>query len=159
MMVDRWMRAAALGLWFAAGACAGDDDEARRPPAATDSVPAAADSADRPADAASADSVEPGLAVMVEPHAAGFVMRGRTDAAALELSVEDGHNVLFGPTEVEVRGGAFRVELALERTDRPTVFAYLVEPGGARQWVVPIPRDGTRVTWGEDPASPADSIP
>lgn len=157
MMDHRWMRILPLALALALAACNGDADDAPRPPAAEPVTPAAADSADTTASAQAADSAEAGLAVVVERRAAGeYVVFGRTEAAALQLSVEDGHNVLYGPADVEVGGGSFRTELRLERTDRPTVFAYVTEPGGQRQWVVPIPLDSTRVTWGAGAADLAD---
>jgi hypothetical protein len=153
MMHNRWMRI--LPLAIALAACNGDADDAPRPPAVEPVTPAA-DSADAAAPA-QADSAEAGLAVVVERRAAGeYVMFGRTEASALQLSVEDGHNVLYGPADVDVRGGSFRTELRLERTDRPTVFAYITEPGGQRQWVVPIPLESTRVTWGAGAADLAD---
>jgi hypothetical protein len=153
MMDNRWMRILPLAIVLAA--CDGDAEDAPRPPAAEPVTPAAADSA--APSPAQADSVEPGLAVVVERRAAGeYVVYGRTEASALQLSVEDGHNVLYGPADVEVRGGAFRTDVRLERTDRPTVFAYITEPSGRRQWVVPIPLESTRVAWGAGAAELAD---
>jgi hypothetical protein len=152
-MMDRWMRTVPLGLLLCA-ACRGDADDAPRPPAAEPVTPAApADSGSAPDSAASADSAQAGLAVVVERRGEGvYVLFGRTEAQALELSVEDGHNVLYGPTELQVSGGAFRTGLTLAPTNRPTVFAYIAEPSGARQWVVPIPLDGSRVVWGSGAA-------
>lgn len=77
-----------------------------------------------------------------------FSLEGRTRAAdALEVTVEDGHNVLYGPTSVEVADGAFRTELAVSPTPMETVYAYITDPAGTRQWVVPIPLDSARVRW------------
>lgn len=146
-----WMRMLALGVGVAA--CGGDADEAERP-AAPAPVPSAAPA---PApDSLPADTAAPvgvaagewsdGLTVVFERRGeADYVMYGRTQAPSLELSVEDGHNVLFGPTQVEVRGGAFRVDVAPEPTGQPASYAYITEPGGSRQWVLPIPRDSVRV--------------
>jgi hypothetical protein len=147
-MMDRWMRVVPLGLLLCA-ACRGDADDAPRPPSTEPVTPAApADSGNAPDSAASADSAQ-GLAVVVERRGEGaYVLFGRTGAQALELSVEDGHNVLYGPAELEVSGGAFRTEFTMEPTNRPTVFAYIAEPSGARQWVVPIALDSSRVVWG-----------
>lgn len=75
-----------------------------------------------------------------------YRLSGRTPGVqTLELSVEDGHDVLYGPVEVPVTGGAFQAEIELEPTRMPRVFAYLTEPAGTRQWVVPIPLDSARV--------------
>lgn len=151
------MRIVPLALAFGVAACERGADGARRPPAAEPVTPSA-DSMDGVP--AAADSAQPGLAVVVSRQGEGrYAMWGRTDAAALQLSVEDGHDVLYGPADVEVRGGAFRMDLALEPTDRPTVFAYVTEPDGARQWVIPIPRDGTRVQWGAGAAELPDAPP
>jgi len=161
-MMIRWMRFLPLAILLAA-ACGDDAEDAPRPPAAEPVTPpaASADSADpaTPPTSAAADS-GPGLAVVVSRRAErSYAMWGRTDAQALELSVEDGHNVLYGPARIEIRGGAFSTELALEPTDRPTVFAYVTEPGGTRQWVVPIPLGSTRVAWGEGAAELPDTPP
>lgn len=161
-MTTRWMRIVPLAIVLSA-ACGDDAGRAPQPPAAEPATPPTATAADPGASAtpgsAPADA-GPGLAVVVNRTAQrAYTMWGRTDAQALELSVEDGHNVLYGPARIEVRGGAFSTELALEPTDRPTAFAYLTEPGGARQWVVPIPLDGTRVEWGAGAADLPVSAP
>jgi hypothetical protein len=158
-MMDRWMRILPAAVLLGAAACRGDADDAPRPPAAEPVTPAP-DSAAASADSASADSAQGGLAVVVERRAGGtYVLFGRTEAQALELSVEDGHNVLFGPTQLAVSGGTFRTDFTLEPTNRPTVFAYIAEPNGARQWVVPIPRDGSRVVWGAGAADLSEPAP
>jgi hypothetical protein len=153
------MRALPVALVVAA-ACDGDGGDAPRPPAAEPVTPAADSGAHTAAPPASADSAEAGLAVVVSRRGErAYALWGRTDAQALELSVEDGHNVLYGPVQVEVRGGVFSTELALEPTTRPTVFAYVTEPGGARQWVVPIPLESTRVEWGAGAADLPETAP
>jgi hypothetical protein len=159
------MRVLPFAIVFAA-ACGDDARDAPRPPAAEPVTPpvAAADSADpaapAPAPAPAPADAGPGLAVVVNRKAErSYAMWGRTDAQALELSVEDGHNVLYGPARIDIRGGAFSTELALEPTNRPTVFAYVTEPGGSRQWVVPIPLDGTRVEWGAGAADLPGTAP
>lgn len=149
----------AVALLVGLAACRGDADDAPPPPAAEPVTPVAADSATPADSSAGADSAQAGLVVVVERRGASYVMFGRTDARALELSVEDGHNVLYGPAELEVRGGAFRTELTLNPTDRETVFAYLAEPSGARQWVVPIPLASDRVTWGAGAAELTEPEP
>ena len=75
-----------------------------------------------------------------------YTIDGRTrGATTVQLTVEDGHDVLYGPVDVPVAGGSFRAEVTLEPTQRRTVFAYLSDPAGKRQWVVPIPLDSARV--------------
>lgn len=151
-MTMRWMGGFGAALVLAMAACGDGAENAPRPPAAQpeSAESAAADeSAVAEGPAAPADSAAGGLAVVVERrNARAYVIQGRTDARALELSVEDGHNILYGPAEVEVQGGVFRTEITLEPTDRPTVFAYVTSRDGARQWVIPIPLDRERVEWG-----------
>ncbi|HEX8393119.1 MAG TPA: hypothetical protein VF665_12315 [Longimicrobium sp.] len=100
-----------------------------------------------------------GLTVVVRRVQPGvYTLAGRTRSAeVLQLSVEDGHNVLYGPTEVTVAGGAFTAEARLEPTEARTVFAYLADLEGTRQWVVPIPLDSAAVHWsgGGEAALPA----
>jgi hypothetical protein len=75
-----------------------------------------------------------------------YTIDGRTrGATTVQLTVEDGHDVLYGPVDVPVTGGSFRAEVTLEPTQRRTVQAYLSDPAGKRQWVVTIPLDSTRV--------------
>jgi hypothetical protein len=75
-----------------------------------------------------------------------YTIDGRTrGATTVQLTVEDGHDVLYGPVDVPVTGGGFRAEVTLEPTQRRTVYAYLSDPAGKRQWVVTIPLDSTRV--------------
>jgi hypothetical protein len=157
-MMIRWMRVLPAALLLAA-ACGDESGDAPEPPAAEPVTPAAADSP-AASTAAPADSAAAGLAVVINRQdERAYVLWGRTDALALELSVEDGHNVLYGPVSIEVRGGAFSTELTLEPTNRPTVFAYVTEPGGARQWVVPISLDATRVVWGAGAADLPETAP
>lgn len=147
-----WMRVLPCALVLAA--CDAGSGDAPQPPAGEPVTPAP-DSG-----AAAADSAQAGLAVVVSRRAErSYALWGRTDAAALQLSVEDGHNVLYGPAEVEVRGGTFSTEIALEPTDRPTVFAYVTEPDGSRQWVIAIPLDGTRIRWGAGAADLPETAP
>ncbi|HZG44101.1 MAG TPA: hypothetical protein VEY93_14230 [Longimicrobium sp.] len=75
-----------------------------------------------------------------------YTIDGRTrGASTVQLTVEDGHDVLYGPVDVPVTGGRFRADVTLEPTQRRTVYAYLSEPAGKRQWVVTIPLDSARV--------------
>jgi hypothetical protein len=112
-----------------------------------------------PAAQAPADTAPPGvlaredtllLAVVRREGEGSYVLHGRTEAAeTLQFSVEDGHYVLFGPAELPVRDdGTFRISFAIDPTEFSTVYAYLVDPGGTGQWVIPIPLDAERVEWG-----------
>lgn len=131
-------------------------DRAERPDPASSadmvpSVPATAarrDSAARPAESAPALS-DTGMTVVVRRVQPGrYVLTGRTRSAdVLQLSVEDGHSVLYGPAEITVTDGAFTAEARLEATEERTVIAYLADPGGTRQWVIPIPLDSAVVNW------------
>lgn len=93
-----------------------------------------------------------GLSVAVRRVERGrYAIEGRTRSAdVLQLSVQDGHNVLYGPTEVTVAGGAFTAEARLEPTEKRTVFAYLADLEGTKQWVIPIPLDSAAVHWNGD---------
>jgi hypothetical protein len=136
------VRTAAAALALAAAACA--RDEPREPPAAP---PAREERTVAPAPPPAPDT---GISVLVRKTGErAYSLSGRTGAAAaLELTVEDGHSVLYGPAEVPVTSQSFRIDLEMEPTSAPTVFAYFSDPRGARQWVVPIPRDVSEVTYG-----------
>jgi hypothetical protein len=78
-----------------------------------------------------------------------YVLYGRTGAArTLQVTVEDGHYVLFGPVEVPVQGGDFRLEMTVGESGMSSVFAYVSDPEGLHQWVIPIPDGAERVHWG-----------
>ena len=162
-MTMRWMSGFGAALVLAMAACGDGGENAARPPGAQPepAESAAADGSavtERPA--APADSAAAGLAVVLERRGARtYAIQGRTDARALELSVEDGHNILYGPAEIDVQGGTFRTEITLEPTDRPTVFAYVTSRDGARQWVIPIPLDLERVEWGAGAAELPAVVP
>ena len=75
-----------------------------------------------------------------------YSLSGRVrGSSTVQITVEDDHDVLYGPVDVPVTGGAFRTEVSLEATQARTVYAYLSDPAGTRQWVVPIPLDSARV--------------
>jgi hypothetical protein len=130
--------AAALAM-VAAPAC----ERAERPPAAeppADTAP--------PGVLAREDTLL--LAVVRREGEGSYVLHGRTEAAeALQLTVEDGHFVLFGPEDLPVRAdGTFRISFTIDPTEFSTVYAYVVDPEGTGQWVIPIPLDAERVEWG-----------
>lgn len=118
--------------------------------AAVDSVPRDTAPAAPPADTAartSAPSTDANLTgTVTKLGERRYTIDGRTrGATTVQLTVEDGHDVLYGPVDVPVTGGSFRAEVTLEPTQRRTVYAYLSDPAGKRQWVVTIPLDSTRV--------------
>lgn len=79
----------------------------------------------------------------------GYLVWGRTTSPeALELSVEDGERVLFGPVPLLAREGRFRVDFTVEPTERPVLFLFLSDAGGERQWRVEIPRERREVRFG-----------
>jgi hypothetical protein len=136
-----------------------DRGAADRPAPSDSTTVAAADSLPRDtapaAPAPAADTAAPASAPPAEANLTGtvtklgerrFTIDGRTrGASTVQLTVEDGHDVLYGPVDVPVTGGRFRAEVTLEPTQRRTVYAYLSEPAGRRQWVVAIPLDSARV--------------
>lgn len=134
-------RAAALALLaLLGGAC----DRAPREEPPVDAGPALGEPPPEPA-APVADS-PPGesdgaIGVRVERRGEREVtVAGRTEEETVQVSVEDGHRVLFGPAEVPVRDGRFRIDLAYEATESPTVFVYVADPLGEHQTVVPLAR-------------------
>ena len=79
----------------------------------------------------------------------GYLVWGRTTSPeALELSVEDGERVLFGPVPLLARDGRFRVDFTVEPTECPVLYLFLSDAGGERQWRVEIPRGRREVRFG-----------
>lgn len=77
-----------------------------------------------------------------------FRLEGRAPVPALELTVEDGHDVLFGPVPLEVAAdGAFATEFETAPTDLAQVVVFLSDPSGARQWTVAVPRGAEEARW------------
>jgi hypothetical protein len=101
--------------------------------------------------------IAPGVALVVEREGSRqFRFFGTLDRArALELTVEDGHNVLFGPASVPVQDGAFRIDFVMEPTDRDHVFFYLADADGERLAVVPVDTAQPRTVAGAASAIPA----
>jgi hypothetical protein len=137
-------RTAAAAFALAAGiaACGGDtrSSSSVRPPARADSAPdTRVDSRPR----SSLADIGPDTAIRaLAKHAGGrtWVLSGTSNAAGdLQVSVEDGRYVLYGPEAVPVKDGRFRVELKLPATDRPTSLrAFVGDAAGAHQAVVPL---------------------
>ncbi len=88
----------------------------------------------------------------------GYLVWGRTTSRdALELSVEDGDRVLFGPVPLLAREGRFRVDFTIEPTEHRMLYLFLADAGGAPQWRVEIPRGHREVRFG--PPLPAEPPP
>ncbi len=120
----------------------------RAPLAAALALVAACEPAPPPqAGTAAADT---GLALVARREGeTGYVVWGRTSAVEpLEISVEDGDRVLYGPAPLPVDGGAFRADFAIEPTPKPAVFVYVADAAGRRQWKVEVPRDRPEVRFG-----------
>ncbi len=78
----------------------------------------------------------------------GYLVWGSTRAReALDLSVEDGERVLFGPVPLLVHDGRFRADIAVELAGR-AAFLYISSANGARQWRVGLPRWRREVRFG-----------
>jgi hypothetical protein len=126
---------AALALAATAAACERaprpDAEPATPPPVAE---PAAADPSLRPVE------IEPGIAIAVRRTASrAYTFYGATDRVPeLRLSVEDGHNILFGPAAIPVVAGRFRADFLIEPTDRDHIFFYVTDGEGGRLAVVPV---------------------
>lgn len=105
------------------------------------------------------------IGVRVEqPRPRELAVHGATTSpdSVVQVSVEDGHRVLFGPADVPVRRGRFRVDFAHEPTDRPSVLVYVGDPAGRHQTVVPVAAGAREAAAGpavpETPPPPA-SLP
>jgi hypothetical protein len=100
--------------------------------------------------------IEPGISLAVQRTGSRqFMLYGFTERTpALRVTVEDGHNVLFGPAEVPVQDRRFRIDFLIEPTDRDHVFLYLEGTDGARLAVVPVDTARALTT-----AGPAERLP
>ena len=85
----------------------------------------------------------------------GWLVWGATRVREpLELSVEDGERVLFGPVPLLVRDGRFRADIAVEPGAR-SAFVYVADARGTREWRVGLPRWRREVRFGAPlPADP-----
>jgi hypothetical protein len=79
-----------------------------------------------------------------------YSISGETRAAdALQLTLEDGERVLYGPTELEVQEGHFHLEFVSEPSERTQKTVYLTTGDGARQWVIALPADSVQIRFRE----------
>ncbi len=93
---------------------------------------------------------------VLQPRPRELTVNGRTSVTpVVQVSVEDGHRVLYGPAEVPVSGGAFRLDLVHEATEAPRVFVYVSDPAGLHQAVVALAPTDQRATPGPVEAGPA----
>lgn len=72
-----------------------------------------------------------------------YMMYGEVmvETSEIELTVEDGHNVLFGPAWVPVRNGWFRIDFVIDETDQDQAMALIRVRPELEQMVVPIQFD------------------
>jgi hypothetical protein len=94
--------------------------------------------------------VDSGLVAHVQRDASGrFRVVGEVgEDWTLEISVEDGRQVLFGPAQVDAENGRFQAEFEAAPTDQPELRLFITTAGGERQWVIPIPADSMDVRIG-----------
>lgn len=153
--VRRW---AALPLLLClAAACERAPDPAEtgaEPPAAPPPAPPAAveDIALYPVE------IEPDIAIAVRKTASReYTFYGATTRATeLRLSVEDGHNILFGPATIPVAAERFRTDFMIEPTDRDHVFFYVTDGEDVRLAVVPVDTARTLTTAGPESLLPPE---
>jgi hypothetical protein len=139
----------ALGLVVAAG-CEREPVPARGEAPAEPGAEPAADTTLRPLE------IEAGMALAVERTGSRqYTLHGTTEwDRVLRLSVEDGHYILFGPAEVPVSDGRFRIDLRTEPTDSEHIFFYITDLEGERRAVVPVDTADARTI-----AGPPDRVP
>lgn len=105
------------------------------------------------------------IGVRVEqPRPRELTVHGLTTSvdSVVQVSVEDGHRVLFGPADVPVRDGRFRIDFAHEPSDRAAVFVYVADPAGQHQTVVPVAARAREAAAGpttDATPPPPDSLP
>jgi hypothetical protein len=141
-------------LLGAAVACERATPEAELPPQ-TGQVPPAAP----PDPTLYPVEIKPGTAIAVRKVGSReYTFYGGTDRAdEIRLSVEDGHNVLFGPAAIPVDEGRFRIDFLIEPTDRTHIFFYVTDAAGKRLAVVPV--DTAREVTTAGPATLLPSMP
>ena len=155
-------RAPTVALTALLAACGGDGD-APRTARELDTVTVARPSRPAPPPPDSG-RVETDGAIAVEVRRSGpadFSVRGETSSSAqVEISVEDGHRVLFGPATVDVVGGRFRLDLAIEQTSATDVTVFVGDPAGEHQTSLRVPLTGAEsvVATGEVAAAPAPAV-
>jgi hypothetical protein len=121
------------------------EEGAPPPPAATAPDPVGAPA---PVDARLTDT---GLVALVRRGPARrFSVSGETRATeVLQLTLEDGERVLYGPAELEVDEGHFHAEFVSEPSERTQKTVYLSTADGARQWVIQLPPDSVQIRFRE----------
>ena len=133
-----WTPAAAALLAAAVAACGGGDGD--RTGSARDSAAAVPSSARAAAvSPARQDSAGVGIAVTAShPSPGTWVLTGTAPGpGALELTVEDGASVVYGPESVPVTNGRFRAEVSLrEVAPGRTLQAFIGDPSGMQQAAV-----------------------
>ena len=88
-----------------------------------------------------------------------YLLYGNTSQAQrLQLTVEDGHNILFGPAPVPVISQRFRIDFRMDETDLGQAFVYLSNNDGHRLAVVQVDLSRELITAGE-PYDTADVPP
>lgn len=161
---SRFLVVPALVAGFAA--CADGDGRSSGSDAASvvDTV-AAVPAAPPSSSAAPAGESDGVIGVRVEqPRPRELTVHGATASAdsVVQVSVEDGHRILFGPADVAVRDGRFRIDFAHEPSDRPAVFVYVGDPAGRHQTVVPVATQARAAAAGpsvDAAPPPLDSVP
>jgi hypothetical protein len=138
-----------LGALIVAMTGCDDPERAPRkaPPAAAASMaPAAVDPAPE-----AQPLTEGGLVALVRRGAGRrYHVSGETRAAGvLQLTLEDGERVVYGPTELEVEEGRFHIEFVSEPSERTQKTVYLTTADGAKQWEIAIPAESTQVRFRE----------
>lgn len=139
-----------LGLLLAlvvVGACGDRRPESDRP---ADPVAGVADTATPDAEP-DLHEIEPGVSVTIRRLGEWrYLLTGHIDRVpALELTVEDGHNILFGPEHLPVTDGRFRMEFVMDSTDLPQAIALLHGTDGRRLAVIRIDFDREVIVAGE----------
>ncbi|HET6765268.1 MAG TPA: hypothetical protein VFH27_16390 [Longimicrobiaceae bacterium] len=133
-----WTPAAAALLAAAVAACGGDGDRSVRGGDSAAAVPASAAPSTVSAGSAGADS---GAAIAVtasQPAPGTWVLAGTAPGAGpLELTVEDGASVVYGPESVPVTNGRFRIEISLrDAAPGRKLQAFIGDPAGMNQAAV-----------------------
>jgi hypothetical protein len=138
-----------LGALIVTLTACGDSEPAPRedPPAGAASVSATP----APAEPEALPLTDSGLVALVRRGAGRrYHVSGETRAAGtLQLTLEDGERVVYGPAELEVEEGRFHIEFVSEPSERTQKTVYLTTADGAKQWVIAIPAESTQIRFRE----------